>query len=116
MTRVVSIRLAKTLDETARASADRAGIAFADALDFLLRCSFHADPGLDGLEDASDQLNSRIHIRLPEQTLERLKVECARLGIQTSVYVRLLLYHFYITGKAWLVKEGDYYKLAVINE
>ena len=116
MTRIVSFRLPRSLAEVARADANRVGMYFSQALDFLVSSSLGIATILRGLEDSPEPFNCKIDVRLPEQTFEGLRAAALQAGIPIGVYIRVLFYNFYVSKKVWLEKAGDHYKLVARDD
>ena len=111
-TRVVSLRLpAAMLEALARSAAD-AQLTVAGALEWLLRNSFGNSDLLRSLEDCPERPNVKLDARITGTTLNSLRVVTAPLRISTSVYIRTLLYHFYVTKRLKYVQSNGRYTLA----
>ena len=111
-THVISVRLPHALDGYLRASARNAHLSTAEALDWLLRNSFGNFELLRGLAECREQQDSKLDVRIPNGTFEQLKEVAERLGISISVYVRRLLFHFFVTKRIRYVKSDGRYTLA----
>lgn len=111
-TPIVSCRLPATVDRALRSSAANARWALSDTVNWLLTYSFANADLLRSLNDSIEQLNSKLDARVPPQTVEQLKIASEKLGISPSVYIRKLLYHFYITRKLRYLKVDGRYTLA----
>lgn len=81
-------------------------------LDWLLRNSFANAHLLLGLADGPEALDTKLDVRIPSATFERLKSAANHLGMPISVYIRKLLYHYYTTGKLKYVRTQGHYTLA----
>lgn len=109
---VISVRLSASMDTALRASARNSHLSVPAALDWLLRNSFGNFELLRTLADSSECSNSKLDARIPFQTFEQLELTCRQLGISLSVYIRKLLYHFYITKRVQYLKSDGHYTLA----
>ena len=116
MTKTVSIRLPSDL--AAEFMGDVAGdkMSLSSTFHLMLRLSFNEGEANCALDDCPEALTTKIDVRVPTQTLERLKLICRRRGIPIGAYVRQLLYHFYSSRRVRLVQEGNHYKLAVRHD
>ena len=111
-TRVISLRLPSPLDTALiRSSADAGGSASA-GLDWLLRNSFGNYHLLRQLDDCPGIWDAKRDARIHPRTFEQLKVATEQLGVPISVYVRTLLYHFYVTKRLKYVRADGHYTLA----
>jgi hypothetical protein len=111
-TRVISLRLPSPVERTlARSSAD-AGRSVSGGLDWLLLNSFGNCQLLRQMEDSPDVWDAKLDARIKTTTFEHLKFATEQLGIPISVYVRKLLYHFYVTKKLKYVRTDGHYTLA----
>jgi hypothetical protein len=111
-TRVISLRLPAAVEVLLARSAAIAGGSVPDGLDWLLRNSFGNCQLLRQLADSSDVWDSKLDARIPTNTFEQLKSATGQLGISVSVYVRKLLYHFYVTKRLRYVQSDGHYTLA----
>lgn len=109
---IISVRLPAAVNSALRASAGNAHLSVPAALDWLLRNSFGNFESLRGLADSCEGLNSKLDARIPIQTFEQLKLTSNKLGIPISVYVRRLLYNFYVTKRVHYLKSESHYTLA----
>jgi len=109
---VISVRLPAAVSSALRASAGNAHLSVPAALDWLLRYSFGNFELLRTLADSCEWSNSKLDARIPIQTFEQLKLTSQKLGISISVYVRRLLYHFYVTKRVHYLKSDGHYTLA----
>ena len=112
MTKTVSVRIPASLAAAARADAENAEMSFSELLNLLLECSFDGSEILCALEDFPGLLDFKLDVRITYQTVNSLKSVCQRLGLPLGVYVRKLLYHFYVTKKVSVVGKVGHYKLA----
>ncbi len=112
MDHVISVRLPAAVSSALRASAGNAHLSVPAALDWLLRYSFGNFELLRSLADSGEESNSKLDARIPIQTFEQLKQASEKLGISLSVYVRRLLYHFYVTKRVHYPKSDGHYTLA----
>jgi hypothetical protein len=111
-TRVISLRLPSAANLALERFSARAGLSVANGLDCLLQNSFGNCQLLVSLADCSDQLDEKLDIRLPQQTVEQLKSVTCQIGIPVSVYIRKLLYHFYVTKRLCYLPLNGHYTLA----
>jgi len=95
----------------ARSAAD-ARMSLPGALEWLLRNSVENSDLLRGLEDCPERPNAKLDARITGATLDSLRVATAQLRISTSVYIRKLLYHFYVTKRLKYVRSNGRYTLA----
>ncbi len=109
---VISVRLPAAASSALRTSAGNAHLSVPAALDWLLRYSFGNFELLRTLPDSCEWSNSKLDARIPFQTFEQLKLTSQKLGISPSVYVRRLLYNFYITKRVHYLKSDRHYTLA----
>jgi len=112
VTQVISVRLPPSLAPAVAAGAENGQMPISEALDLLLPCSFDGSEIFLSLEDCPGLWTSKVDVRLPVPTVDSLKFVCHQLGIPLSVYVRKLLYHFYLSKKIWVVEKDGHYKLA----
>ena len=116
VTRIVSIRLPAVLADEFRTDAKDNGMSLSYALELFLRFSFEEAKAICKLEDCPGNWDSKVDVRLPTQSFDRLKATCRQHGIPVSTYVRLVLHHFYSTDKLRRVQQGNRYKLAVHHD
>lgn len=116
MTRVVSIRTPATLIYALETDATRWKVRVPTFLDFLLRCSFACAEALCRLQDSGEFRNSKLDVRLPTQTFERLSAVCQQFSISPTVYIRTLLQNLYVAEKLELVERDKRYTLAVRHD
>jgi len=114
--RVISLRLPKGLIAALEKSAVRAKLSKPGGLDLLLRCSFENGELLAKLRDCPDLWDGKLDARIPLSTFLQLRSACERLGIPISVYIRKLLYHFYVTKSMRIVESNGCYTLAYRHE
>jgi hypothetical protein len=81
-------------------------------LEWLLAHSVGNSELLRWLEDCPDSWDAKLDARILRATYEQIGAASARLGISVSVYVRKLLYHFYVTKHLKYVGSGRRYTLA----
>src|SRR5262249_1560850 len=95
---VISLRLSPQIAAAVKGHAAHCKVSPRKLLNWHLRNSF---ANCDLLQKYSDcfQLDSKLDVRLCVDTLDQLTTACRRLGIQRSVYIRKLLYHFYMTRR-----------------
>ncbi len=110
-THVISLRLPSAVDTALPRSAADAGRSVPDGLDWLLRYSFGNCQLLRQFADCPDVWNAKLDARIPITTLEQLKSAARQLGVSISVYVRKLLYHFYVTKRLKYVDSHGHYTL-----
>ena len=110
--RVISLRLPSAIHGAlARSSAD-AGMSVSGGLDWLLRNSFGNCQLLLALTDCPDALDAKLDVRVPPCTFEQLRLATESLRIPISVYIRKLLYHFYVTKQLRYVQSDGHYTLS----
>jgi len=111
-TRVISVRTPRASVTALEESAARANVSVARAVDWLVRNSIDNLEPLRQLGDSPDPCNAKVDARIPVATTELLRSAAAQLGISTSVYIRKLLYHFYISKRLRYVDSNGRYTLA----
>jgi len=111
-TRVISLRLSSAVNTALVRSAADAGRSAASGLDWLLRNSFGNCQLLRQLPDCPDVWDAKLDARIQTVTFEQLKFATEQLGVPISVYVRKLLYHFYVTKRLKYVRADGHYTLA----
>lgn len=111
-TRVVSLRLPSAANAALERSSARVGLSVSKGLDGLLQHSFANCQLLLSLADCPDQLDAKLDIRLPLATVEQLKSATGQIKIPVSVYIRKLLYHFYVTKRLRYEPFNGHYTLA----
>lgn len=111
-THVVSVRIPQTVDAALRSSARNSHRSKAEALEWLVRISLSNFELLRQFPDCPGQWNSKLDVRIPAQTCEETKRAAEILGISFSVYIRRLLFHFYITKRIRYAKLDGRYTLA----
>jgi hypothetical protein len=112
LTRVISLRLSSAANAALVRSSARAGLSVSNGLDCLLQNSFANCQILLLLADCPDQLDAKLDIRLSLGTVEQLKSASGQIRIPVSVYIRKLLYHFYVTKQLRFVASNGRYTLA----
>lgn len=110
-THVISLRLPSAVDTALRRSAADAGRSVSNGLDLLLRHSFGNCHLLRQLADSPDLWDAKLDARIPSSTFEQLKSAAGQLEVSASVYVRKLLYHFYVTKRLKYVGSDGHYTL-----
>lgn len=111
-TRVISLRLPSTVDAALVRSATDAGRSVSNGLDWLLLNSFGNCQLLRRLEDCPDVWDAKLDARIQASTFDQLKLATDQLDIPISVYVRKLLYHFYVTKRLKYVRTEGHSTLA----
>jgi hypothetical protein len=111
-THVISFRLPSAVDAALERSATAARISVSSGVEWLLRNSFGNCQLLLPLGDSPDALDAKLDVRILPATFEQLKSTSGRTGTPVSVYMRKLLYHFFITKKLRYVKQEGHYTLA----
>lgn len=109
---VISLRLPSALVTALEQSATKANLPCSGTLDALLRHSFENSHLLIRSADCPGLLNAKLDIRLPIRTSHQLKITAKQLGMPVSVYIRKLLYHFYVTKRIGFVQSDGHYTLA----
>ena len=109
---VVSFRLPSAVYAALVQSVANADMSMSGGLDWLLRNSFGNCQVLPPLTDCPDFLDAKLDIRIPPSTFEQLRSATNLLKISQSVYIRKLLYHFYVTKKLRYVQSNGHYTLA----
>jgi hypothetical protein len=111
-TRVISLRLPSTASMALERYSARAGLSVANGLNCLLLNSFGNCQLLIALVDCPDELDEKLDVRLPLGTVEQLKSITCQIRVPISVYIRKLLYHFYVTKRLRYVPSNGHYTLA----
>lgn len=111
-TRVISVRLPSAVDTALVRSAAAVDRSPSGGLDWLLRNSFGNCQLLRQLDDCPEAWDAKLDARIQPNTFEQLKFATDQLGIPISVYVRKLLYHFYVTKRLRYVVTDGHYTLA----
>ncbi len=109
---VISLRLPSVVKAALARSAANAGGSVPEGLDWLLRNSFGNCQILRPLPDCPDAWDSKLDARIPTGTFEQLKLTAGELHTSVSVYVRKLLYHFYVSKRLTYVQSDGHYTLA----
>ncbi len=111
-TRVISLRIPSAVNAALAQSAASAGRSVSDGVDWLLQNSFSNSRLLLPLADCPECLDAKLDVRIPPATFEHLKSASERMGLPVSVYIRKLLYHFYITKSLRYLASNGHYTLA----
>jgi hypothetical protein len=111
-TRTISFRVPRAAATALEQSAAKANVSVARAVDWLVRNSFDNFDPLRQLEDCPEPCNLKVDARIPVATIEPLRSAAVQLGISVSVYIRKLVYHFYITKRLRYVESNGRYTLA----
>lgn len=111
-TRVISIRLPHSLVTALQQSVAKANVSVAQGVDWLVQNSVANSWMLRGLEDCSEWCTEKLDARVPITTFAQLRTAAAPLGISVSVYIRKLLYHFYVTKQLKYEQSNGRYTLA----
>jgi hypothetical protein len=109
---VISLRLPSAVNAALQRSATRADMSVPDCLNWLLRHSFESGQLVGQLADCPEILDAKLDVRIPLGTSEQLKSLAGRLGLPASVYIRKLLYHFYITKSLKYERANGHYALS----
>jgi len=110
--RIISLRLPSKVIVALTRSAENARWSVSTGLDCLLRNSFEHGELLQPLPDCREFLDAKLDVRIPITTSEQIKSRAGQLGMSISVYIRKLLYHFYITKNVKYVVCNGHYTLA----
>jgi hypothetical protein len=111
-THVVSLRLpSETVAALERSAAD-ARLSVAGTLDWFLRYSVENFELLRGLADCPDRPDAKLDARVPGSTFDSLRAAASQLKVSPSVYIRRLLFHFYVTKRLKYVQSRGHYTLA----
>src|SRR5712692_1340184 len=111
-TRVISVGVPRAAVTALEQSAARANVSVPRAVDWLVRNSVDNFEPLRELSDCPEPCNVKVDARIPLTTIESLRRSAAQLGISMSVYIRKLVYHFYITKRLRYVESNGRYTLA----
>jgi hypothetical protein len=93
-----------------------ARVSIPGALEWLIRNSVSNSELLRDLEDSRDWPDVKVDARIRGATFDSLRGAAAQLQISQSVYIRRLLFHFYITKRVKYVKSEGRYTLAYRHE
>jgi hypothetical protein len=115
-TRIVSIRLPSAIVAAPEQTAAHNRVPTSGALGWLLRTSLGNFELLRGLQDCSEDCGAKLDARIPLTTFEPLRAATMQLGISTSVYIRKLLYHFYVTKRLKYIQSNGRYTLAYSHD
>jgi len=110
--RVISLRLPSAVNSALARSAANAGMSVSGGADWLLRNSFSNRHLLARIPDCPETLDSKLDVRLPNATFDQLRTITTQLGMPFSVYIRKLLYHFFLTKNLGYVQSNGHYTLA----
>ncbi len=110
--RVVSLRLSSAANSALARSTAAVDASVSGGLDWLLRNSFANCQLLLPLTDCPDVWDAKLDVRIPVATYQQLKTTTETLRIPVSVYIRKLLYHFYISKSLRYVQSEGHYTLA----
>jgi hypothetical protein len=108
MTRVVSLRLPVSLERAIRGNAAQSRMSTSDIVRLILMHSVGGRYRFAALPDATNYLDAKLDVRLPEELVSSLRVESQRLGISVSVYSRVILYAYYTKRLVFVDIEGRY--------
>jgi len=111
-TRVLSFRLPAAMLEALTVSAVDAEMSISSTLDWLLRHSVGHSDLLRDLEDCPECDSIKLDARLPASTVHFISIAASDLRVPRSVYIRKLLYHFYLTRRLEYVQSDGRYTLA----
>jgi hypothetical protein len=109
---VVSLRLPSAIVTSLEQTASHNRVSVAGALGWLLRNSLGNFELLRGLQDCSEHCGAKLDARIPLTTFDPLTAAATQLRISISVYIRKLLYHFYVTKQLRYVQSNGHYTLA----
>jgi hypothetical protein len=110
--RVVSLRIPLAVNAALQRSSADARMTVSGGLDWLMRNSFSNWQLLLPLADCREALDAKLDARIPSSTFEQLRSATECLNLPISVYIRKLLYHFYISKKLRYVQSEGHYTLA----
>jgi hypothetical protein len=113
---VVSLRLPKSLNADLERSSARAELSKGSGLELLLRHAVTTRELLLKLNDSPDLWDTKLDARISIPTFLQLKSDCEQLGIPVSVYIRKVLYHFYVTKRLHFMESKGRYTLAYRHE
>src|SRR5262249_11201059 len=106
------LRLPTVVHAALVGAATNARCTVADGLDALLCNSFCQCQVVARLRDCTESLDTKLDARLPIATVKRQRFTSEDLRTASSVYIRKLLYHFYITKNVKYVLIDGHYTLA----
>src|SRR5437016_3679732 len=108
MTVVVSIRVPSALDRAVRTNAHRSRMMASKIVGLILEYSLCGHYNFSRLRDVQEFLGTKLDIRLEDALVSKLRVQADRLQVSVSVYVRTILYSYYLKRLIFMEKEGDY--------
>jgi hypothetical protein len=111
-TRVVSLRLPAVIVAALKQTAAYNRVSTSGALGWLLRSSLGNFELLRGLQDCSEYYGAKLDARIPLTTFEPLGAATTQMGMTITVYIRKLLYHFYVTKRLKYIQSEGRYTLA----
>jgi hypothetical protein len=111
-TRVVSLRLPSAIVTALEQTAAHNRVSISGALGWLLRNSLGNFALLRELQDCSEHCGAKLDARIPLTTFEPLKAATLELEMSITVYIRKLLYHFYVTKRLKYIQFEGRYTLA----
>lgn len=111
-TRVVSIRLPSAIVVALEQTAAHNRVSTSGALAWLVRNSLGNFELLRGLQDCAEHCGTKLDARIPLTTFEPLRTTTMQMGMSITVYIRKLLYHFYVTKRLKYIQSEGRYTLA----
>ena len=111
-TRVVSVRLPSAIVAALEQTAAHNRVSTSGALGWLLCTSLGNFELLRGLQDCAKHCGAKLDARIPLTTFEPLRAATIQMGMSTTVYIRKLLYHFYVTKRLKYIQSEGRYTLA----
>jgi hypothetical protein len=108
VTRVVSIRLARGIEQAIRRNAVRSRMTVSSIAGLILQHSLGGQYSFSGLKDGNEFLDAKLDIRLPDDLVSKLRTEAKRLGVAVSVSIRRILYAYYTKRLVFAESNGHY--------
>ena len=108
MTKIISIRVPPALEHAIRRNAIRSNMPISTIARLILEHSLCGTFNFAVLRDTTDYLDAKLDIRLSDQLISRLRVQCEQLTLRVSVYIRIILYAYYSKRIVFVDKDGRY--------
>jgi hypothetical protein len=108
MTRVISIRLARGFEQAIRRNAARSRMTVSSISGLILEHSLGGQYSSSALRDGNEFLDAKLDIRLQRDLVSKLRTEAKRLGVSVSVYIRRILYAYYMKRLVFIESDGRY--------
>ncbi len=115
MTRVVSIRMPEVLARAVRGNATRSEMPISELVRWFLGHVLEDGCNVFELSDPTGCLDSKLDIRLSDETLSQIRSQCEGLNLSVSTYLRIVLYAYY-TRRLVFAETGDRYTLVTNDD